>query len=152
MALSRAIYISRRINPDDDQELQDILDKSRENNAVSHITGLLLVSGEYFLQVLEGRITCVSQTLEKVYRDPRHTDVRLVLFHEVSSLLFAKWSMAQLEIRTPVIEDPLCRELIESFINTDPKSELLIDRRAVESLLIAFMRDSESNRYLALYL
>lgn len=152
MALSRAMYISRRINPDYDQELQDILDKSRKNNAVSRISGLLLVSGEYFLQVLEGRVTGVSKTLEKVYRDPRHTDIRLVLFHEVSALLFTKWSMADLSIRTPVIQDPLCCELIESFIKPDPKSELLIDQRAVESLFIAFMGDSESNRYLALYL
>ena len=56
MSLYLVMYLSRLTSPDDVQEMEAILKKSRTNNAANNISGVLLTSGEYCLQVLEGRI------------------------------------------------------------------------------------------------
>ena len=47
-------YLSAPSRPMSVDDLMDILNKSRENNARLGISGMLLFTGEWFIQVLEG--------------------------------------------------------------------------------------------------
>jgi hypothetical protein len=58
------------------------------------ITGILLYRRGYFFQVLEGADDRLSPLLEKRNRDPRHTDVRVILDWRIAARAFGAWSMA----------------------------------------------------------
>jgi hypothetical protein len=75
------------------EALQDIARHSRENNARQDITGLLLLTGERFLQVLEGPPPAVNALYLKIARDERHHDLALLDFAMVGERLFPAWAM-----------------------------------------------------------
>lgn len=91
--MKRLLYIStaRAVLPA--SELDELLVKSREANSRVGITGLLIVGGRRFLQVLEGDDDAVTATYERIMRDPRH--FALVKLHdkEVASRSFGSWAM-----------------------------------------------------------
>ncbi|MBT2246419.1 MULTISPECIES: BLUF domain-containing protein [Sphingobium] len=91
--MKRLLYIStaRAILPA--TELDELLLKSREANSRAGITGLLIVGGRRFLQVLEGADEAVFATYERIMRDPRH--FALVKLHDkqVESRSFGTWDM-----------------------------------------------------------
>ena len=76
------------------QDLADILETARFHNALDGITGLLLYRRGHFLQVLEGADDRLSPLLEKLKRDPRHTDLRFLLDGRIAARAFGAWSMA----------------------------------------------------------
>ncbi|WP_281823288.1 BLUF domain-containing protein [Sphingobium sp. BS19] len=91
--MKRLLYIStaRSILPP--SELDVLLTKSRKANAMADITGLLVVGGRRFLQVLDGPEEAVAETYARISRDPRH--VALVKLHdkEVPMRAFGSWAM-----------------------------------------------------------
>jgi hypothetical protein len=96
--LVRLMYASRAadsVNPDD---LAAILKKSKTNNPPIGVTGVLCFSGGIFLQVLEGGRSPVSGLYNKIACDPRHHDVVLLSYEEVSERSFAGWSMGQVNL------------------------------------------------------
>lgn len=76
------------------EEIESILDASRRNNALVGVTGALMFSGGYFIQVLEGAEEAVEATFERIQQDPRHGNVQLVAFEPVDEPSFRNWSMA----------------------------------------------------------
>jgi hypothetical protein len=152
MSLYRLMYLSRRTQPDDSSELVDIISHARISNREKGITGILLSSREYFLQVMEGRVAVLSQTIEKIFNDPRHSDIRLVLFHQVPHRLFEKWSMGELGVVPTVFENSSHTPLVEHLMIPSSKTEMLIGRDDLEQLFLDFMGLSESNQQLAEHL
>jgi hypothetical protein len=75
-------------------QLDAILDKSRQNNVLVGVTGALMFSSGYFVQVLEGEQAAVEATFERIQQDSRHGDVQLVDFSPVAERTFSNWSMA----------------------------------------------------------
>jgi hypothetical protein len=74
--------------------IHDILLESVTNNRRDDVTGALIHDDKWFAQVLEGSETMVSATFERILRDPRHSDVRLVKMQPVSVRRFEAWWMA----------------------------------------------------------
>jgi len=99
MQLYHAVYHSRRVSCDA-QELEQILSASRRNNAAAGLTGVLLVEGDFFIQVLEGSRRDITRLFGKLLHDARHVDVELAMFEETSERLFSNWSMTNIEIGT----------------------------------------------------
>jgi hypothetical protein len=62
------------------------------------VTGVLCFSDGIFLQVLEGGRSPVSALYNKIACDPRHHDVVLLSYEEVSERSFAGWSMGQVNL------------------------------------------------------
>lgn len=92
-------YFSRNAIPSHDiagltQEISAILTTSRRNNVLRGITGALLYSAGCFAQVLEGPLSEVETTFERVQLDPRHRDVKVLQFHPLDHRSFGDWSMA----------------------------------------------------------
>ena len=70
--MERIIYISTsRTDPDRDM-VEDILRASRRNNRRDGLTGLLVVGGRRFLQVLEGPRERTDAAYVRIKADPRH--------------------------------------------------------------------------------
>lgn len=96
--LVRLLYASRaadNVNPD---ALAAILKQSKANNPKIGVTGVLCYSGGIFLQVLEGGRSAVSAIYNRIAADPRHTQVELLSYEEISERRFAGWSMGQVNM------------------------------------------------------
>lgn len=78
--------------------LEDISNKAQANNKRDGIVGVLLLSGDTFLQVLEGPVRYVNQLFGRISKDPRHQDVELVLYEQVHTPYFFDWSMRLIDL------------------------------------------------------
>ena len=58
--------------------LGEIFSAARSNNKRQDITGALLLSGDYFVQALEGDEEAVQRLYEHIAKDDRHADVTVV--------------------------------------------------------------------------
>ncbi|MEI4196400.1 BLUF domain-containing protein [Roseovarius sp. E0-M6] len=92
--LYQLAYISRSQSPLDQATLSDILDVSRRNNARDGITGVLMYHDELFFQVLEGPKAEVDKCyFDRIYHDPRHTNLSLTWCDFAESRGFSDWKM-----------------------------------------------------------
>ena len=96
--LVRLMYASRAANSVNPDDLAAILKKSKTNNPPIGVTGVLCFSDGIFLQVLEGGRSPVSGLYNKSACDPRHHDVVLLSYEEISERSFAGWSMGQVNL------------------------------------------------------
>ena len=78
--------------------LEEMVALATERNNPAGITGLLVLSGKRFLQVLEGPVGFVNQLFGKIMADPRHSRVELLSYEQVAMPLFHDWSMTVLRI------------------------------------------------------
>lgn len=96
--LVRLLYCSEMAEPRGSKLLEDIMVQSRRFNPERGVTGLLCVSDAQFIQVLEGGRAQVSALYNAIVRDPRHTQVTLLSFEEITERTFGSWSMGQVEL------------------------------------------------------
>ena len=94
----RCVYASRAASSLTSAMVEDILDKSRSHNPELGITGILCHGGDVFMQVLEGGRDTVNELYNKIVRDPRHLDVAVLHFEEVTERRFAGWTMGQVNL------------------------------------------------------
>jgi hypothetical protein len=95
--LVRLLYCSRAVDTSPDA-IEAILAQSRQHNPVSGITGILCYGGGIFLQAIEGGRMQVSELFGHIMKDPRHKDVALLHFEEISERRFGGWSMGQVNV------------------------------------------------------
>ncbi len=96
--LVRCLYASRTVGPLTPDVMDSILEQSRRNNPRLGITGLLCVSGDVFIQVLEGGRDEVCDLYKAIVGDPRHSQVRLLVYEEVTERRFGNWTMGHVNI------------------------------------------------------
>ena len=96
--LVRLLYASRPATPLSAAILDEILAQSRTNNPQQGITGILCFSDNIFIQVLEGGRDEVCETYNKIVRDDRHREVRILTYDEISERRFGGWTMGQVNI------------------------------------------------------
>lgn len=96
--LVRLLFASRAAAAIDAEALNLILKQSKRNNQELGVTGLLCCSGNVFMQVLEGGRSAVNRIYNRVVSDPRHSDVELLSYEEISERRFAGWAMGQVEV------------------------------------------------------
>lgn len=93
--LVRCLYASRAAVPQTQEVLDSILERSRVNNPGQGITGLLCYTDDLFIQVLEGGRDEVCDLYNAIVRDPRHAQVRLLVYEEIRERRFGNWTMGQ---------------------------------------------------------
>jgi hypothetical protein len=93
----RLIYNSRsRIAPDQStSELGAIFTTARRNNRRLGITGALVVTGDAFVQALEGDESAVRNLYADISRDARHERVTVLEEGHVDGRTFGRWAMAK---------------------------------------------------------
>lgn len=96
MSLVQLVYSSVALHPFSDDELFELLRKSRSANEKNGLTGVLLYSrkSREFHQLLEGEATAVQQTLAKITQAPRHTGIDVMYRGDASERSYGTWSMA----------------------------------------------------------
>ena len=95
--LVRLLYASRAVDSSADA-IAGILSQSRQYNPTSGITGILCYGGGIFLQAIEGGRSAVSELYGHIQRDPRHKDVVLLDFEEISERRFGGWTMGTVNL------------------------------------------------------
>jgi len=75
-----------------------LVKRSAEKNLRDKITGLLLLSGDRFLQVLEGDSKAVNQLYAKIHKDSRHREVELISFEPIDVPYFEAWGMRLVDL------------------------------------------------------
>ena len=99
MKLSRLIYKSTATaEVISNRMLRDIEEQASAANAEKHITGLLVVTGNIFLQVLEGSARDVTTLFANITADKRHRAVELVTFQPIGGRCFDEWSMRTVDL------------------------------------------------------
>ncbi|MBT9610879.1 BLUF domain-containing protein [Aquabacterium sp.] len=96
--LVRLLYASRAVETLSPEVIEDILASSRKGNPALGITGLLCHSGDIFMQVLEGGRDAVGALYNRIARDPRHRDVIVLHYEEITERRFAGWTMGQVNL------------------------------------------------------
>ena len=98
--LVRLVYASRADRAIDDALVASILESSQKHNAEHGITGILCTysQGNVFLQVLEGGRAAVNALYVTIARDPRHRDVTLLDYAEISERRFTNWRMGSVNL------------------------------------------------------
>lgn len=93
----RLMYRSRNRIPETDRkiELGTLFSAARRNNKGAGLTGALLLTGDWFVQVLEGDEPTVRALFDTISKDPRHDSVTLLDTGEAVDRVFARWSMAK---------------------------------------------------------
>lgn len=91
--LRRLVYLSHATREMFDEDLEDILVKSRQNNGRDGISGLLLFHDGTFFQCLEGDDSALMETLTRIHLDKRHRGVRVIDDINVEDRLFPNWEM-----------------------------------------------------------
>ncbi len=95
--LVRLLYASRAVDTSPDA-IESILTQSRQHNPVTGITGILCYGGGIFLQAIEGGRQQVSDLFGHIQKDPRHKDVALLHYEEISERRFGGWTMGQVNL------------------------------------------------------
>jgi len=80
------------------EDLQSLAEVAAKNNQRDSITGLLVLSGSEFVQVLEGPSQKVSALFQRISRDERHHKIELVQFQPVSESYFEDWDMRLVDL------------------------------------------------------
>lgn len=91
--MRQILYVSRNLVGSDEPALLSILERSRRNNGLDGITGLLWADRERFAQVLEGDDQAVGETMDRIRADPRHADIAILHDRQVETRQFGDWSM-----------------------------------------------------------
>ncbi|GAB5514580.1 BLUF domain-containing protein [Rhodopirellula baltica] len=94
--LTELVYCSVATQAMSVEELDRLLEQSRENNARLNVTGILLHSGKTreFMQLLEGEQECIEKLMQVISNDERHTCVDMMYHDRIESRNFEDWSMA----------------------------------------------------------
>lgn len=92
MAVYQLIYTSRAFGYDA-ASLDGILLSARRLNARDGITGALICRHDVYLQLLEGERGMVQACFDRISRDDRHVNVRLIEGTDVPDRMFGDWSM-----------------------------------------------------------
>ncbi|HEU0066732.1 MAG TPA: BLUF domain-containing protein [Sphingomonas sp.] len=91
--MHRLLYISTARVMLNREQLNDVLRVSRRNNAAADVTGLLVVGGRRFLQVLEGPTAAVHTTFDRIRADPRHFAAVVLADQSITERSFDGWAM-----------------------------------------------------------
>ncbi len=137
-AVFRLMYRSRIRIPVQTRKAQlgEIFSIARSNNKRLDVTGALLLSEHWFVQVLEGAEDAVRGLYAAIEADPRHDTVTLVETTPEDGRIFGRWAMAKVATDEHEPDMPLIAHAdgihAAAGRRTTPEQDQLLDRmRAV---------------------
>ena len=92
------LYVSRSVHPETPEQTESILASAREHNLGNGITGVLCYGGGIYLQAIEGGRNQVNALYTHIVKDPRHKDVVVLAYEEISERRFGGWTMGQVRL------------------------------------------------------
>jgi len=93
MSLYCLVYTSVSSQKMSDDDLKEILKRSRIKNQKANVTGMLLYLDPYFIQVLEGEQETIDRIFDTISQDVRHRKVSIIYKQPLDKRYFSNWSM-----------------------------------------------------------
>ncbi len=132
-------YISSSTRPMSVEDLKSLLAECRAYNREHGITGMLLYYNSTFMQVLEGEEDEIDSLIERIRKDSRHTEVKLIDRRSIEQREYGDWSMGLKVLSGDQLSKiPELRDFSERDFNT-----LFLEKNAslVQSLMNHFRRE-----------
>ena len=76
-----------------DEAIDELLERSKRNNATRRITGAMIYANGYFMQLIEGPQIAVDELYSAIEADPRHEVLSLLHNQEIKDRHFSDWAM-----------------------------------------------------------
>ena len=76
-----------------DEAIDELLERSKRNNATRKITGAMIYANGYFMQLIEGPQIAVDALYSVIEADPRHEVLSLLHAQEIEDRHFSDWAM-----------------------------------------------------------
>ena len=92
--LYQVLYSSRAVDEVHEADVASILESARPSNERLGVTGVLIYGDQVFVQLLEGEKQTLDELLERIRRDPRHTDLKVFRREPVEARSLVGWRMA----------------------------------------------------------
>lgn len=92
----RVLYQSRSFMSGSDHA--SLLVQCHKNNRRLGLTGLLMIQGDRIVQVLEGPEAALTQVLDNIRADARHSDFQLLERQQGVPRLFPDWGMGSVAL------------------------------------------------------
>ncbi|MCI4665317.1 MAG: BLUF domain-containing protein [Neomegalonema sp.] len=86
-------YISKANQFFSKQQLNRLAESSKRKNEAQQVSGALIECEGLFIQTLEGDEAVINNILNKIQRDPRHSEVTIVSIDAAPMRRYAHWSM-----------------------------------------------------------
>lgn len=135
MSRCRLIYRSASVREAlDAHSLAELARTSAERNSARNIAGLLVVSGDRFLQALEGPVRAVNQLYGRIVTDERHENVTLLTYEQLGPACFSDWHMVMLDLYNLPLQPR--RLLMEKYPSSDGVIRIPDRLHEVYSLLL----------------
>lgn len=144
MSEKQLIYRSIAVENSAETALQ-VIERASVFNLSRRITGALLVYDSTFVQVLEGEASEVDNLMGRIFRDPRHREVKVLFDFPTSVRMWPSWQMSV------IAPTPSNLPILERFdVGPGRQSLAELDPILVRALLIelserARNRAAESN-------
>lgn len=112
------IYVGTATRSMSESELAELLEQCRRNNARLGITGMLLYKDGDFMQVLEGEEQTVKELYARVWNDPRHRLITLIIEKPIEKRSFGDWTMGfRILHRADLQKDPGFSDFLDRRFN-----------------------------------
>ncbi|MCH2077554.1 MAG: BLUF domain-containing protein [Rhodobacteraceae bacterium] len=93
MDLKFLLYFSHALIDDDPHEHNKILQACHKRNVPIGLTGFLHREGDFFVQYLEGPEDQLNNAMQRISKDPRHTDVQVAIEGPLEARQLPDWQM-----------------------------------------------------------
>ncbi|MGZ8143546.1 MAG: phosphate-starvation-inducible PsiE family protein [Methylosarcina sp.] len=134
-------YISTPARSIATDDLMEILNTSRLNNACLGVSGMLLFTGNFFIQTLEGEEKVVEDLIATIKKDPRHKDFRIIEKKKIVTREYADWTMGFKRVDKDDVRDiPGLNKFFETDLNGAIGSDKL---QLINSLLNHFRNEGK---------
>ena len=129
-------YVSAAIKPFTEQELLELLHKSRDNNARFGITGMLLYKSGSFMQAIEGPKESITQLYSNICADKTHRDIFTLVDEAIEERSFSQWHMGFAHLgNKDLLDVPGFYDIFKWSVNMDM---LPIKEGVAKTLLLSF--------------
>ncbi len=152
MDILRLVYFSQyRVDPSRGpvfSQLNQIIDSSNRNNKARNITGALLFDSNWFVQCLEGALTDVWGTFQRIEHDHRHANICFLEMTKIPSRRFGNWWMGDAR-RTPENAALFAPYLYNGRFVPDNMAPDVIVSLLIDLTWDGFMRDLAASKVVA---
>jgi hypothetical protein len=122
--MEQIIYISTARREPLSHEIHDILATSRRNNARDKLSGLLIIGGRRFLQVLEGPGALLDAAYDRIRADQRHFALVQLARRPIAARSFPDWEMGYQEYGSPELLPDIVQRLVGPLVEPNLRAEL----------------------------
>lgn len=147
MQLYQLLYKSTATEDFKIEFLENFVSEIALKNKKHGITGCLLYDGTHFLQILEGKYTTLSQLMDVIESDQRHTEIVMLLKEPIVEREYINWSMRSVETDASAMTCITSQyEDVANLLSLKRRKDNYLSR--ADLILNAFLNGEWSNRQL----